>query len=517
MLKRRLLISLILLLIFLSLFPRSIDTLNGNPIFGFDQGRDYLAVKNILIDHKLTLIGAELGAGQAGLSYLFHGPGYFYLLAIPFIIFDGNPVGGVFLMLIIGLSAIIFAIYFISKFLGWKQGLFMGFLVALSPDLIGQSRFIENHFGTTLFILIVFYFVFLFSKLKQKWKSAFIFLAAFFSAFIYNLETAIAIPLCITLLAYCFFLFRKKVIFYLPYLFLGFILGFSPMILFESRHGFMGIRSVFSYLLTHNKESVYSVPILQQAKNIINLLILSFSDSFPARLILAGKIMIVGFSILAGYVFLKEKDQLKKNIIFFLILLFPVNFIVFLFLRNIIFEHYITDLVLAYLILLTYSLFWLYKNKYLKLAMGISLYLTLLVAIGTYSAVKTSMYDYRDYGGTYKLKGKIDAIDYIYKDANKKPFGLLVFTPTIYTYPYDYLLWWHGQRKYGYIPYKDKKGTFYLLIEKDVYKPWSYRGWEETIIKTGQIVYTKTLPSGFIVEKRIEEQTSEEIKAAEKN
>ena len=122
---------------------------------------------------------------------------------------------------------------------------------------------------------------------------------------------------------------------------------------------------------------------------------------------------------------------------------------------------------------------------------------------GVNSAIQTWMHDYSDYGGTAKIKGKIDAIDYIYKQEKGKPFGLLVFSPPVYTYPYDYLLWWHGQRKYGYIPYSDKKETFYLLIESDPAKPWSYNGWLETVIKTGNVEWTKTLPSGFIVQKRI--------------
>ena len=89
--KHPLLLIITLLIIFLALFPRSIDFLNGNPIFGFDQGRDYLAVKDIVINHKLTLIGAELGAGSAGISGIFQGPFYYYFLAMPYA-FSKSPI-----------------------------------------------------------------------------------------------------------------------------------------------------------------------------------------------------------------------------------------------------------------------------------------------------------------------------------------------------------------------------------------------------------------------------------------
>ena len=109
--KKILFISAFLIIIFLSLFPRSIEVLNQNPIFGFDQGREYLAARNIVVNHKLILIGTELGAGSAGISGLFHGPIYYYLLTIPFILFNGNPAGGTWLMLFFGLSSILFGYY----------------------------------------------------------------------------------------------------------------------------------------------------------------------------------------------------------------------------------------------------------------------------------------------------------------------------------------------------------------------------------------------------------------------
>lgn len=495
----------VLLLLFVSLFPRGVDVLNGNPIFDIDQGRDYMAVKSIVVDHKLTLIGAELGAGQAGLQYLFHGPGYFYALTIPFILFQGNPVGGVWLMLLFGLSAIACGIYLTSKLFGWKEGLLMGFLIALCPFFIGQSRFFENHFPVTFFILLVFYCVYRFTKNAKQ--SNFVFFAALISAAIYNFEFAVAVPLCITLFIYCLIIFRRKVISCLPILIAGYVLGFLPMILFELRHGFLGIKSLLMYIFVYHPPHASSPTIAVHGQNILNLFTYSFSDSFPGRLVLPVGIVLVGFIILVWFTYSQEKNSVKKNFIFYILMLFPVNFAVFLLLRNIVFQHYIIDLFLANLLLVTYGVSSLYKRGHVKTATLICIYLAYLVTIGTYSSYTTSIYDYSDPGGVHKLKAKIEAIDFIYRDAGKEPFGLLVFSPPVYTYPYDYLVWWRGSRKYGYIPYSDKKGTFYLLIEKDIEKPWSYLGWEETVVKTGKVVFTKKLPkSGFIIEKRIVEK-----------
>ena len=41
---------------------RVVEVTNGNYVFGFDQGLDFMAARSIAVDHKLTLIGAEAGA-----------------------------------------------------------------------------------------------------------------------------------------------------------------------------------------------------------------------------------------------------------------------------------------------------------------------------------------------------------------------------------------------------------------------------------------------------------------------
>lgn len=507
MIKKIIISTLVILLLLFSLFPRSVEVLNGNPVFEIDQGRDYMAVKNIVVNHKLTLIGAELGAGDAGLKFLFHGPGYFYLLTIPFIIFKGNPIGGVYLMLLLGISAIAAGVFFVSRFWGEKYGFLMGFLLAVCPYLIGQSRFIENHFPTPIFILLVFYYVYRLTQNKKK-KKLYIFLASFISAFIYNFEFAIAVPLSISLIVYSIFLFKKKFFSSLPFLLTGFSLGFSPLILFELRHGSMGIKNLFNYLFFNPIKNYSTTYLFSHAQHIYNLFTFSLADSFPGKLLIPNNVLsfvlIIFFSTVV-FVWYKEKETTKKNFILFLIILFPVNFFTFMFLRNIVFQHYITDIILTFLFFVVIILSWLDSNNHKTISMFLFVYFILLIALGGYNGIIVAKSDYYDYGGVHKLKGKLDAIDYIYKDANKKPFGFFVFTPGVYTYPYDYLVWWRGEKKYGYYPNNQKKDTFYLLIEKDIAQPWSYIGWKQTVIKEGKISFQKTLKSELIVEKRISE------------
>lgn len=58
---KKLEIFLLVLVMLFGIGLRSPELLNCNPLFGFDQGRDYLAVRKIVVDKKLTLIGSEVG------------------------------------------------------------------------------------------------------------------------------------------------------------------------------------------------------------------------------------------------------------------------------------------------------------------------------------------------------------------------------------------------------------------------------------------------------------------------
>lgn len=487
---------LLVLLIFLSIFPRSIEIFNQNPVFGFDQGRDYLAVKNIVVDHKLTLIGAELGAGSAGLSGIFQGPFYYYFLSVPFILFNGNPVGGNYLMFALGILTIIAGYYLGREMFGRLGGMLTALLISISPILIGGSRFIWNPHCPPFFVILTFIFLY---KFIVKKKGQHIFLSAFFAGFIYNFEMAVSLPISLTLVLFCLFLFRKELKYYL-YLFSGFFLAFLPAILFEIRHDFMAVRGMLSYLAGHSGMS--SISSSFYVINHLRAFVDNFKESFPIMGFNFSLILLLVIVAQSTFFLLKEKNKNLKKIISLMVLLIPISYFVFHFLKNWLWTYYLTDLTIVYTFLIAYITYSLFKRKSYKLVAVILFLISLLIIIGFNNAIKTSLHDYSDYGGNAKLKGKIDAVDYVYRQAKGEPFGLLVFSPPIYTYPYDYLVWWHGERKYGYIPYADKKGKVELIIEVDPEQEWTYKGWLETVINGGDIVKTVTLPSGLIVQER---------------
>lgn len=478
---------------------RSVEVVNGNFLFGFDQGRDYLAVKNIVVDHKLTLIGSEIGAGVAGFRGIFHGPFYYYLLALPFIIFRGDPYGGMILMFILGIATILLSYIIGRRIFGAKVGLLAAAIVAVSPPFISYSRFVWNSNPAPLFVLLAFYLVFLFSK---KGKTKFLFWASFFSGFVYNFQLAMAIPLSLALIIYCLLVLKLKQIKQYGVLFLGTILAFLPMLLFEIRHGFQATKGLLIYLFNHPETATTQTFWAMLLRDHLLVFFDNFLSTFPSQTIIPSTIIIIIFPIIF-YFIMKEKDKPKKQFILYLLILTPVTFIVLGFLRNFVYDYYLIHLNLAYIFLVVFAVVSVFKARYKIVNDLIVGYAAIWLLSSIFFNIRTFYYDITDYGGIHKIRGKLDAIDYIYKNADGERFGLLVFSPPIYTYPYDYLISWYGKKKYGFVPHQEKKGLVYLLIEKDTSKPWSYKGWLATVIKGGKILNIEQLTNGFIIQKRL--------------
>lgn len=496
--KKNYLLLTLPFLVFLTLIPRAIELINGNYIFLFDQGREYLAAKGIVVSHKFILIGTELGAGSAGISGIFHGPMYYYLLTIPFVLFNGNPYGAIWLMFLFSVLAIIAGYFLGKKIWGTPWGIFVAFLFAASPPFISQARFMWSPNPPTVFIVLAFFFVYQYLQTRKTWA---IFWAAFFSGFVYNFEFALAVPMVLTLIVYSLLL-RQKGIRYYAAMFGGVIVAFLPMILFEVRHHFLAVHGVVSYL-SHKTTGKVHQSFFDNVAGHWTAFFNNVADTFPQHAYIPGIILLVALLLFGCWYLFREKNENMKYFFIYLLLLLPINVVVFGFLRNTVYHYYLTDLNVVYIFLFTYIVYSSWHKKERIVLLIISMYSALLLYGAITNAVQTWFHDIHDYGGTSKIKGIEQAIDYIYKDAGDKKFGVLVFAPPVYTYQYDYMLWWYGDRKYHYIPYGQKKGLVYLLIEKDPAKPWSYKGWLETVIKTGKVLQTTTLsPSGFIIQKR---------------
>lgn len=487
-------ITLLLLIMLVGVALRSVEVLNKNFLFGIDQGRDYLAVEKIVKEGKLTLIGPEIGAGFASLNGVFHGPYYFYSLVLPFLIWGGNPYGGLVLMFFFGVSSLLLFFFMANKIFGFKVAMVATFLFSLSPLITSQSRFMWNSHPSTFFILLAFWFTYKMIDGRGKY----FFLATFFAGVIYGFEIGISIPLVISQFLFAIlFLKIKDIRFYLSGV-LGVAIAHLPFFLFDIRHNFMQMRGILGSLFSSltkqgsiDSASLFADHLVNFWHNFRNTFVLSWI--FPLLLL-----------VLMLYV-LHEAKRRKISLpevpfVNFLLILPVVSFVIFLFLKTAVWDFYLIQLHIAYILLFAYfSLIRITKIRILFIA------LLILMIPGLFKELRRAYVDYYDFGGTAKIKGKIEAIDYLYKEAGGNKFNVLVFTPPVYDYAYQYLFNWYGQKKYGYTPGHERGGELYLLIEPESSGLW-HKGWLETVIGPGEVIKEEKLPSGFIVQKRYDKK-----------
>ncbi len=200
----------------------------GYMTFLGDEGRDVLIVKRMLVDHTFTLLGPTASVGG-----FFLGPIYYYFM-LPFLwAWQLNPVGPAVMVALFGIATV-FLVFKVGKefFHPWV-GLIAASLYALSPLVIAYSRSSWNPNLVPFFSLLFIYLL---------WKKSLLFagLALGIGLQLHYLFLFLFVVTGVWLL-----IERKSPI---PVL-VGFVIGYSPFLLFELRHSFPNTQSIIRFVL----------------------------------------------------------------------------------------------------------------------------------------------------------------------------------------------------------------------------------------------------------------------------
>jgi len=215
-----------------------------------DEGRDALIVKRMIVDGKWTLLGPTASVGG-----FFMGPIYYYFMA-PFLwLWNFNPVGPAIMVALFGIVTIYLVYYVGKRIFGTEVGLVASALYALSPLIISYSRSSWNP-NIVPFFGILLFFLLWDVVANYHWKRL----------FWIGILLGIGLQLHYTFLALFgvvgvwFLLYgrnRSHITHYCMGL-VGFFVGFLPFLAFEVRHGFMNIRSIFSFVF-EGKDTGFSL------------------------------------------------------------------------------------------------------------------------------------------------------------------------------------------------------------------------------------------------------------------
>lgn len=207
-----------------------------------DEGRDALIVKRMIVDHKLTLLGPIT---SVGLMHL--GPMYYYFMA-PFLwLTHLDPVGPAIMVALFSLATILLLWRLASEFFNRKIAFFATVGYALSPLVITYSHSSWNPNILPFWALLTIYAL-MKVCLKQDYKYLFVTGAAIGVALQMHYIALVFIPITLVTL---FWFFRERIRnnpFTLLWAGIGFVVTYSPFILFEIRHQFINTITVFNFI-----------------------------------------------------------------------------------------------------------------------------------------------------------------------------------------------------------------------------------------------------------------------------
>lgn len=477
---------LLLFITIIALFPRISNVFNPyNYFFNPEQGTEYLVTKSIIVDHKIIFI-----AHQGGFGGFFKPAGFNYILAIPFILADGDPFGGRLFMLIISVLTVPLAFIFANRIFGLHTASLIGFLLAISPNLKDYAGGISPPFVIPL--LTVFFIYFLYKSFQKKFK--YIPLLTLTVGLMMHFEMATAGTLIILLMLTAIVCMIRNTVPYRYYLIsIGFfILTVLPIIIFDLQNNFYNTKGILR-MIDASKTQTFN----QMSSNVGNLITSridvfgwNFISTFSPNLIVW--ILVLSVYLLGLFLFIKDNRTSKRirTFVLYIVLISPFSFLTMVFYpAPSIAQWWLIHLNIIYCFVFGIVINYLLdKTKFKYLAILMLLILSIAFINRTYFTYKTQF----SYPPSTYIK-EDQALKYIFNNSDAKSFGIVVLSLRPQK-NYDYLIWWNG-RKYNYQPYRIPKQTYYTIIEPNV----TYSSNKTP----GILIESNKMQNGFIVEKRI--------------
>lgn len=409
-----------------------------------DEGRDVLVVYNILHGSP-TLLGPTASVGG-----FFLGPIYYYFMAPFLFLFNYDPVGPAVMVALFGVATV-FLIYVVTKeFFNKNAAIIASLLYSISPLVINYSHSSWNPNLMPFFCLLTLYTLY---KAVQK-KNTLLFLSVGFllgiTIQLHYLATFLGAIVAICVLFIYWFKYQEIIKKYL-YIFAGFLVGWSPFLAFEVRHGFNNIKAIIAFIFHPAgkdalNESLGFFPTLYNVFfRIFGRLIAGFPPPdqyylYSKEVLFFWQIVILTLGIISSYVlfkkthdlFKKRNESLNKYLILSIWLL--VGVILFGFYRKQVYDYYFGFLFPLPFILIGNAFSSLMANKKLKYISIIVLFL--LVAINLYGI------PFRFEPNRQLNQAEIVAKAVVDKTDNKPyNFALVTNSNSDYAYRYFFKIW----------------------------------------------------------------------------
>lgn len=322
-------------------------------MYSHDQDLSSWIVRDVVDNKHLRLAGQE-----TSFQGVFIGMFYYYLLIPFYVLTNMDPVGGLYLSIILGGFAV-FSCYFVfRKIFNEKIALVASFFYATSFFVVFTEREVVPTMPVILWTLWFLYSIYLIYKGNQK--SGFLLIGGLL-ALIWHLNLGLLIVIPLIFIA--FLLSKKPLSFrYLFYGLLVLIIFSLPLIFFELKHNFIQSRAVWASIFAEEKIAVNKLAKLDRVMQLVVKNVSSLYGSYildiPQKAsFYAALVVLLGLMI-------KNKIEKKFGLI---LLVWILSYIGFFTLNSINpSEYYLNGMMIVWLLIASVFIGTLLENKVLR-------------------------------------------------------------------------------------------------------------------------------------------------------
>lgn len=484
-------IKLTLILLFLLAFFLRFYLLPQNLFFGPEQGIDFLVIRDIAVNHKLTLIGAK-----TDVSGIFHGPIYYYLAVIPFFLSQGNPLFISFFFIILNTLSVFF-MYYLGKIIGGRRlGIITAIIFAVSFQAVIYPRWLSTH--PLAIPLSCLFFIFFYRFLKGG-KKDLIFAAIALgllnqSEFLHIIFfSAIAIALFIVY----FKNFKKEnPVFVAACAFIIVALTGGTYILFDLKHDFLISRNVLSLA---GGGTGYHISATRTVTDIWNSVINVFVKTIlPVNFI--GSLIL----FMSGIILLIQKIAKKENNLAPLFIWLAIPIVLLIVFQHNILDQFFVSFIPLFILLTALVIDFLWQKKQIFGLVLLAFIITANLFAWWRNIPQNQNIFFQSTQPSLRYSDELATIDDIYREGGNTPFSFQSYTIPYWTQQgWQYLFWFYGRKKYGYEPIDQKAKTLFVIIQEDPSNKQYQNDWmKNTVSKWG--IAKKTFKHGIITTMKLE-------------
>jgi len=457
--------------------------------FGPEQGRDFLVVRDIVVNHKFTLIGSK-----TDVDGVFHGPVYYYLAAIPFALSRGNPVAVMAFFIAIQ-SLGVYLAYLLAFELTQKKraGYIAASVYASSYLLVVYSRWLSNPPLSIPLSLLFMLCLVRFIRRRQWYLIAAAFVYGLFGQAEFINYLLIAVIGVFIIFAYWKQSRKTTLAVWLCASVVGLATSFVTYFLFDLRHDFLVSKGVIDLLSGRGGYQLYFITSAAGAFRVL-------MEQAAQMVGLSGWIW--GFVVTIAVMCTLCLSTRKNSVLWILAIWIWVPPVLFAILRHGMLDQLYAGIVVGFVILLAVSIEWVWEKSRI-VGMGS---LVIIVLLNIFSVMQNLPDNHNVFfqpqQPAVRYTDQLAAIDWIYARAQDKPFSLQSYTiPYFWQDAWTYLFGYNGFRKYGYLPDNKGRKLIFVIIQRDTLDPNFQKNWlEKTVSAWGSKINEVTIGEYRVVE-----------------